>query len=120
MCKGLLRSTGVSKGLLGPAKVSRSLLGPVEVRSGVQDHVECWLLHESRDLPTQLEGVYAQIERTWRATSNYTRIAQYKQKDGEDIYEYAGRLEEVFKAHGGLPEDAEADSPYQSQLKDTR
>ena len=39
------------------------------------------------------------------------------QTDGEDIYEYADRLEEVFKAHGGLPEDATADSPYQSQLK---
>ena len=37
--------------------------------------------------------------------------------DGEDIYKYAGRFEEVFKAHGGLPEDAAADSPYQSQLK---
>ena len=41
----------------------------------------------------------------------------FKQKDGEDIYEYAGRLEEVFKAHGGLREDAAAGFPYQSQLK---
>ena len=55
-----------------------------------QDHKGRWLAHESRDLPTQLEGVYARIEITWRATPNYTRIAQCKQKDGEDIYDYAG------------------------------
>ena len=36
----------------------------------------------------------------------------------DDIYKYAGRLEEVFKSHGGLREDAAADSPHQSQLKE--
>ena len=74
------------------------------------------MAHESMNLPTQLDGVYVRIERTWKALPIYTKIARCKQKDGEDIYEYAGRLMEDFKAHGGLPEDAAA-SPYQSQLK---
>ena len=115
----LIESDGLN-GYVATQTIKKSLgfnWGRVKGSFTGQDHEGRWLTHESMNLPTKLEGVYARIERTWRATRNYTKIAQFKQKDGENIYEYAGRLEEVFKVHGGLAEEAAADSPYQSQLK---
>ena len=41
--------------------------GRVKVTFTGQDHEGRWLAHESMNLPTQLDGVYVRIERTWKA-----------------------------------------------------
>lgn len=68
-------------------------------------------------LAVQINGVYDRLRNTFRTTADYTKISQCIQKEGEDVHEYRGRLEEVFKRHSGLEEDADVAGPYQQQLK---
>ncbi|XP_030581779.1 uncharacterized protein LOC115777893 [Archocentrus centrarchus] len=75
------------------------------------------LRHNSEILRQGMEGVILRTKQTLVPPPNYDKINQCRQKEGEDVYEYQGRLEAVFKAHSGIPESTEPNNPYQQHLK---
>ena len=74
-------------------------------------------LPPGNELDTQVEAVLAEARRIWRPTIDYNRISTCKQNPKESVYEYRGRLEEVFKVNSGLGVEDGDHTPYQQQLK---
>lgn len=66
------------------------------------------------EMQVSLSKLMECIRDPFRTTADYTKISQCTRKEGEDVHEYRGRLEDVFKRHSGLEENA---GPYEQQLK---
>lgn len=54
---------------------------------------------------------------TWTKTANYGKISQTHQRDNEDVEQFFGRMEDVFKMYSGLQEEQDPNTAYQQQLK---
>ena len=74
-------------------------------------------LPPGNELDTHVEAVLAEARRIWRPTIDYSRISNCKQNAKESVYEFRGRLEEIFKVNSGLRAEDGDQTPYQQQLK---
>lgn len=64
-----------------------------------KDITENTLAHDSDALKQPMESVIMRTKNTLLPPPNYDKIHHCKQKDGEGVFEFRERLEEVFKAH---------------------
>ncbi|XP_069027348.1 uncharacterized protein [Embiotoca jacksoni] len=69
------------------------------------------------ELNAQIQPVYDSMTEVFQRRPDYAKIAQCRQKEGEDVHEYKTRLEGVFRQNSVLHDDNNADGPYQQQLK---
>ncbi|MEQ2297883.1 hypothetical protein AMECASPLE_039255 [Ameca splendens] len=72
---------------------------------------------DSQDLKDQVTPLLERIKTRYKRRANYTEIGRCKQNSDEPFDEYRVRMEKVFKAHSGLEPGADANGPYQQQLK---
>lgn len=75
------------------------------------------LPHGAAELTTRLTSMKERIEKIYEMKKDPTVIARTTQKDGEAFEDYYKRMEEVFRHHSGIREEADQRSPYQQQLK---
>lgn len=76
-----------------------------------------WLPAGNDRLSVQIAEVGEKVTTVWKKRPDHSKIEGTRQADGEDIYQFRGRLEDVFKANSGLVDDGNAEGTYQSQLK---
>lgn len=55
------------------------------------------LVYGTPALVGQINEIYERLRDTFKTVVDYTKISQCVQKEGEDVYKYRARLEEVFK-----------------------
>ncbi|XP_032365953.1 uncharacterized protein LOC116684173 [Etheostoma spectabile] len=82
-----------------------------------KDADEAWLPAGSDSLNVQVAEVGEKVTTVWKRRPDHSKIQVTRQTDGEDIYQFRGRLEDVFKANSGLVDDGNVEGAYQSQLK---
>lgn len=82
-----------------------------------RDHIRAVHKHDSGDLREAIDGIILRTRQHLVPPPNYDKINQCKQKEGEDVTEFRGRLEQVFKTHSGIPKSANVNDPYQQYLK---
>lgn len=82
-----------------------------------KDGAGAWLPAGDGNLSLQITGVGQRVTTVWVKRPDHSKIHATRQVDGEDIHQFRGRLEDVFKANSGLVDDGSADGTYQNQLK---
>ncbi|XP_048843435.1 uncharacterized protein LOC125715668 [Brienomyrus brachyistius] len=75
------------------------------------------LAHNSQALQQSMQQLHGRIETVFMRRADYGRIAQCKQKDGEEPEDFMDRMRVVFRGNSGIPYNEENGGVYQQQLK---
>lgn len=63
------------------------------------------------------DGVFAKMRTMYVKKTDYTKISQTQQTDGESVQDFRARMHKVFKENSGIAESADAQGPFIQQLK---
>ncbi|XP_061681517.1 uncharacterized protein LOC133503681 isoform X2 [Syngnathoides biaculeatus] len=68
-------------------------------------------------LTTRMDEILERVMTAYQKPPDYSKIRQCRQKPEESVHDFKIRLEGIFKTNSGLPEDANDNGPYHSQLR---
>ena len=71
------------------------------------------------EFETKLPALCTRITEHLKQRAVYTKIADCRQEEGEEVRKYLERLKEVFEAHSGIdkPNPPDHAGPFEQQLK---
>ncbi|MED6256612.1 hypothetical protein ATANTOWER_030679 [Ataeniobius toweri] len=75
------------------------------------------LAHDPPDLRTAMTELNSRIHNQFRQGADYGKIAQCRQKEGEDPSGYMDQLRPVFRANSAITHSTDEQGAYQQQLK---